>query len=135
MARPDIKLLLDDVESCWVEIEPDFNCNSNKNIIVGCIYRHPRSNIQAYIVIEHLIKRQLKGQISPSRLIRNDNIYTDKHDIANQFNQHFVHVGPNLASKLDTSTSIPTTYMEFTYNKFCNVTCNRINKFNNYFAY
>ena len=29
VARPDIKLLLDDVESCWVEIESDSHCNSN----------------------------------------------------------------------------------------------------------
>ncbi len=36
IARPDIKLPLDDVESCWIEIESGLN--DNKNIIVGCVY-------------------------------------------------------------------------------------------------
>ena len=43
-----------------------FSCNNNKNIIIGCIYRHPRSNIQAYIehldeLLRHL--NQLKHQV------------------------------------------------------------------------
>jgi hypothetical protein len=36
--RPDIKFSMDLVESCWVEIEPGYQ---KKNIIIGCIYRHP----------------------------------------------------------------------------------------------
>ena len=43
IARPDIKLPLDDVESCWIEIESGLN--NNKNIIVGCVHRHPKSKI------------------------------------------------------------------------------------------
>ncbi len=47
IARPDIKLPLDDVESCWIEIESGLN--DNKNIIVGCVYRHPKSKICEFI--------------------------------------------------------------------------------------
>ncbi len=45
-------------------------------------------------------------------LIRNENIYTDKHDIANQFNQHFINVGANLANKLNMSSTSPTVYIQ-----------------------
>jgi hypothetical protein len=46
MARPDINFSMQLVESCWVEIESSsFSHNANKNIIIGCIYRHPKANI------------------------------------------------------------------------------------------
>ena len=71
-----------------------------------------KTNLKAtWKLIGNLIKRQPKGQLSPSRLIRNGIVYTDKHDIANQFNQHFVNVGINLANKLNTSSTNPTAYI------------------------
>jgi endonuclease/exonuclease/phosphatase family metal-dependent hydrolase len=54
------------VESCWVEIESDNTASINKNIIIGCVYRHPRSNTQAYIEhLDELLKHlnQLKHQV------------------------------------------------------------------------
>ena len=64
IARPDIKLPLDDVESCWIEIESGFN--DNKNIIVGCVYRHPKSKICEFIErLDALLKylNQCKYQV------------------------------------------------------------------------
>ena len=43
--RPDIKISMDLVESCWVEIEPGIN---KKKIVIGCIYRHPRANVEIF---------------------------------------------------------------------------------------
>ena len=69
-----------------------------------------KTNIKAtWKLIGNLIRHQPKRQLSPSRLIRNGNIYTDKHDIANQFNQHFV--SANLANKLNMSCTSPTAYI------------------------
>ena len=39
--RPDIKLDIQDVESCWAEIVTE---NGHPPIIVGSIYRHPNSD-------------------------------------------------------------------------------------------
>ena len=43
--RPDIKFSMDLVESCWVEIEPGYQ---KKNIIIGCIYRHPKASFKIF---------------------------------------------------------------------------------------
>jgi hypothetical protein len=43
--RPDIKFDSVLIESCWIEIETD---NNTKNTIIGCIYRHPKANLNAF---------------------------------------------------------------------------------------
>ena len=58
MARPDINFSMQLVESCWAEIE-----SINKNIIIGCIYRHPKANIEKYTdeldeLLKHLNQRK-----------------------------------------------------------------------------
>jgi exonuclease III len=64
MARPDINFSMQLVESCWVEIESsNFGHNVNKNIIIGCIYRHPKANIEKYTdeldeLLKHLNQRK-----------------------------------------------------------------------------
>ena len=40
--RPEIKFDMNLVESCWIQIDAG---NSNKPILVGCIYRHPTDNL------------------------------------------------------------------------------------------
>ena len=62
-------------------------------------------------LIGTLIKRKTKSQTTPQKIARNNNIYTSTEDIADQFNKHFINVGPNLASKIDKSNDNPTQYI------------------------
>ena len=65
-----------------------------------------KSNLKStWKLIGTLIKRKTKSQTTPLRIARNNKIpvYTNNEDIADQFNKHFINVGPNLASKIDTS--------------------------------
>ena len=49
VVRPDISFSMQLVKSYWVEIESsNLGRSANKNIIVGCIYRHPKAKIQKY---------------------------------------------------------------------------------------
>ena len=68
------------------------------------------------IVEKHAPKRNLSRnqqqiKTTPLRIARNNKIYTNKEDIADQFNKHFINVGPNLASKIDKSNENPTQYI------------------------
>ena len=47
----------------------------------------------------------------PQRIVRNNKTYTSNDDIADQFNKHFVNVGPGLASKIEDSYENPTQYI------------------------
>ena len=60
---------------------------------------------------QQVIKRKTKSQTTPLRIARSNKIYTNKEDIADQFNKHFINVGPNLASKIDKSNENPTQYI------------------------
>ena len=60
---------------------------------------------------QKLIKRKTKSQTTPLRIARNNKIYTNNEDIADQFNKHFTNVGPNLASKIDISNENPIQYI------------------------
>jgi len=52
--RPDLKIDLPLVESCWIEIDP---CNNNRHILIGSIYRHPSAGMDEFTVkLEELIK-------------------------------------------------------------------------------
>ena len=43
--RPDLKIDLPLVESCWVEIDPS---NNRKHIMIGWIYKHPPANVEEF---------------------------------------------------------------------------------------
>ena len=45
--RPDLKIDLPLVESCWVEINIVPN-NNRKHIMIGCIYKHPPANVEEF---------------------------------------------------------------------------------------
>ena len=59
----------------------------------------------------YLIKRKTKGQTAPSRIIMNNKTFTNKLDIAEQFNKYFISVGPSLASTIDHHNEDPTKYI------------------------
>ena len=57
------------------------------------------------VLINGLIKTSL-GNEYPDRFQRNGKILTNKLDIANGFNEFFVNVGPSLASKIKSPSSL-----------------------------
>ena len=59
-------------------------------------------------VIGTLIKRKTKGQTIPNKLVRNNITYSNPKEIAEQFNEYFVNIGPTLASKIETINEDPT---------------------------
>ena len=60
-----------------------------------------KNNLKAtWKLIGTLIKRKPTGSVTPSRIVRNDKIYTDKADISEQFNQYFINVGPQMANTI-----------------------------------
>ena len=53
--RPAMKLNMQLVESCWVEIDP---CNGKAHILIGCVYRHPGTNTEEFTQqLDDLIKK------------------------------------------------------------------------------
>ena len=48
------------------------------------------------------------GQTPISKIKRNNRAYTNKAEIADQFNKHFVNVGQNLAKKIENCDGSPT---------------------------
>ena len=67
-----------------------------------------QSNLKAtWKLIGTLIKRKTKSQTIPLRITSN----TSNEDIADQFNKHFIIIGPNLASKIDKSNENSTQYV------------------------
>ena len=71
-----------------------------------------RNNLKVtWKLIGTLIKRKTKGQMSPSRIIMNKKTFTNKLDIAEQFNKYFISVGPSLATTIDYYDEEPTKYI------------------------
>ena len=67
---------------------------------------------ETWKLIGTIIKRKAKVKSNcSSRIIRNSKIYTNELDIANQFNQHFTTIGPNLASAINPIYDNPTKYI------------------------
>ena len=62
-------------------------------------------------LIGTLIKRKTKGQTSTSSIATNNKTFTNKLDIAEQFNQYFISVGPCLASSTAHYNEEPTKYI------------------------
>lgn len=50
------------------------------------------------------INQKTKGQTAPLRIASNNKTYTNKADIADQFNRHVINVGPLLANKITMKT-------------------------------
>ncbi|CAH3164199.1 unnamed protein product [Porites lobata] len=75
-----------------------------------------------------LVKRNSKGQNPISKIKRNNRAYTNKAEIADQFNKHFVNVGQNLAKRIDHCDGSPTQFIRSTpvaRNPFKTKTLNR----------
>ena len=62
-------------------------------------------------LIGTLIQRKQKGRQAPSRLSNNGQIISSEHDIANEFNQHFVNAGPKLANSIAPENENPISYI------------------------
>ena len=73
---------------------------------------------ETWKLIGTIIKRKVKVQSNySSRIIRNNKVYTNELDIANQFNQHFTTIGPTLASAIHPTCDDPTKYIQKAYQK------------------
>ena len=75
-----------------------------------------KNNLKATwkLIISMLIKRKATGCITLLRIVRNNKIYTDKTDICEQFNQHFITIGPQLASTLPQNSENPMQFIKKT---------------------
>ena len=71
-----------------------------------------RNNMKVtWRLIGTIINRKTKGQTTISTIQRNNKTYTAPTDIANQFNEHFTNVGPNLARLIDHTNEDPCKYI------------------------
>ena len=61
-----------------------------------------------------LVKRNSKGQTPISKIKRNNRAYTNKAEIADQFNKHFFNVGQNLAKRIENCDGSPTQFIRST---------------------
>ena len=55
-----------------------------------------------------------QSKLSISKIKRNNRAYTNKADIADQFNKHFVNVGQNLAKRIENCDGSPTQFLRST---------------------
>ena len=59
--KTDLDISRDGIESCWVELA----CHKQKNIVIGCVYRHPKSDRSLF---HETLKKQLESlNNSPNR--------------------------------------------------------------------
>ena len=74
-----------------------------------------KNNLKAtWKLIGALIKRKPTGCITPSRIVGNNKVHTDKADICEQFNQYFINVGLQLASTIPQNSENPIQYIKKT---------------------
>ena len=84
----------------------------SKKVYYCKLFNLHRNNLKAtWKLIGTLIKRKTKGQASLSRIIMNNKTFTNKLDIAEQFNKYFISIGPSLASTIDHYDEEPTKYI------------------------
>ena len=74
--RPDLKLKLQQVESCWVE----FKTANKSSTIVGCIYKHPRANIEEFMVKLESILNEINNNKQTVYILGDMNIDLLKYD-------------------------------------------------------
>ena len=58
-----------------------------------------------------LVNRKTKGQTIPNKILADNRIYTKQSDIAERFNNYFVNIGPELASKIADNNICPTQFI------------------------
>lgn len=58
-----------------------------------------------------IINRDTRKHTFISKLLYNQKCYTNKSDICNKLNEHFINIGPTLANKLPTSNIDPSTFI------------------------
>ena len=61
-----------------------------------------------------LVKRDSKGQTPISKIKHNNRAYTNKAEIADHLNKHFVNVGQNLAKKTENREGSLTQFIRMT---------------------
>lgn len=64
--------------------------------------KHKQDLKTTWKLISEIITKSSNKRPAFDKIILNGKIYTDKIDIANQFNNFFINVGPNLANKINT---------------------------------
>ena len=52
-SRSDLDISDDGIESCWIELAR----TAQKNIVIGCVYRHPKGNRDLF---HSILKKQLE---------------------------------------------------------------------------
>ena len=72
--RKDLKALNGDYESVWVEIKNKFS----KNIVTGCIYRHPRYNFKEFMCWNEMKWNEIFSELTIVQ--KKNNIYTNYQD-------------------------------------------------------
>ena len=87
--------------------------SNSKKIYFDNQFQICKNNLKdTWKLIGSLIKRKRRGEIHPDRLLRNGKMFTTSYDVANQFNTHFINVGPSLANSIpDYTNSDPTVYI------------------------
>ena len=58
-----------------------------------------------------LVNRKTKGQTIPNKILADNRIYTKQSDIVERFNNYFVNIGPELASKIADNNICPTQFI------------------------
>ena len=61
-----------------------------------------------------LVKSNFTGENPISKIVRNNRAYTNKAEIADQFNKHFAYVGPNLAKNIVYCEDSPSQFIKST---------------------
>ena len=51
--RSDLDISGDEIESCWIELAR----TAQKNVVIGCVYKHPRSNRKLF---RNILKKQFE---------------------------------------------------------------------------
>ena len=52
-SRSDLDISDDGMESCWIELAR----NAQKNVVIGCVYRHPKGNRELY---HNILKKTIR---------------------------------------------------------------------------
>ena len=60
--RNDLKIQIDCFESIWIEIKN----KNNKNILCGCLYRHPKNDLSEFI---NYLETTLKKMVTANNVV------------------------------------------------------------------
>ena len=92
-----------------------------KNYLTRTFEKFKNDIKNTWKTISELINKSKGNKVPIKKIIVDDTPITDKAKIANEFNQFFVNIGPNLASKISTTNKKPyTSYLKRTVEStFC----------------